>query len=41
MLAASVFIAILRQKSTERALLDGALGFDIVSGLELWQHVKY
>lgn len=38
----SVFIpASLLQKSGERALLDGALGFDIVSGLELWQHVKY
>lgn len=37
----SVFPVKRLQQTTERALLDEALGFDIVSGLELWQRVKY
>lgn len=37
----SVFLVKRLQQTTERALLDEALGFDIVSGLELWQRVKY
>lgn len=30
-----------RRKEKKTPLLDGALGFDTVSGLELWQRVKY